>query len=349
MNFTIIKKLPHVSDIIQAHPLSDAAYERVARDIREVKEILAGRDKRMLIIVGPCSAWPYEATLEFARRLVELDKGVRDSLKIVMRTYIQKPRTTKGWTGPVNQPDPFSESDIGKGITYARSLMVQIIEMGLPIADEMVFTHNAKGFNELLSWVAVGARSTEDQEHRVFASAVGCPVGMKNPTSGVIELGVNSVVAAQHEHIAVFDGHQVETHGNPFAHLVLRGGLDRPNYFLEDLLLAQKLLTQARVSNPAVIIDASHDNCRVNGGKDARQQINVVHDVLKTLTVHPELRSTVKGFMLECFLKGGAQKVESLTPETIDLDGLSITDPCLSWEETATLLTDLAQKCRALS
>lgn len=349
MNFTIIKKLPHVSDIIQSHPLSDAAYEKVARDIREVKDILAGRDTRMLMIVGPCSAWPYEATLEFARRLVELEESVRDALKIVMRTYIQKPRTTKGWTGPVNHPDPFTEPDIGEGITYARSLMVRIIEMGLPIADEAVFTQNAKGFIELLSWLAIGARSSEDQEHRIFASAVGCPVGMKNSTSGSIELGVNSVVAAQHGHIAVFDGHQVETHGNPFAHLVLRGGLDRPNYFLDDLLLAQKLLTDARVKHPAVVVDASHDNCRVNGVKDARRQIDVVHDVLETLTVHPELRSTVKGFMIESFLKGGAQKVESLSSETIDRDGLSITDPCLSWEETEALLADLARRCRLFS
>lgn len=343
MNFTVIKKLPNAEEIIQAYPLSEAGYEMVARNKEEVRAILSGKDERLLVVVGPCSAWPYDATLEYAERLKKFNEKVKDRLKLVLRVYIQKPRTTKGWTGPVNQPDPFIPSDIEAGMHYSRSLMVKVLEMGLPIADEAVFTGNARGFIELLSWVAVGARSTEDQEHRIFASAIDCPVGMKNPTSGTIEIGVNSIVAAQHGHTAVFEGNQVETQGNPYAHLVLRGGLDRPNYHVEDLYKAKKFLEKHQVSNPAIMIDASHDNCKIDGVKDPLQQTNVAHEVLAALKLHPELRKLVKGFMFESFIKSGCQKLESLTTETVDRSGLSITDPCLSWEQTEKLLMEIAE------
>ncbi len=343
MNFTVLKDLPTAEDIIQKFPLSEAGYERIERDKREVRDILAGRDSRMLVMVGPCSAWPSPAVLEFASRLKALDEKLRDKLKLVMRVYIQKPRTTKGWTGPVTQPNPFEPANIAEGVMYARELMVKVVEMGLPIADEALFTHNAKGFIELLSWIAVGARSTEDQEHRIFASAIDCAVGMKNPTSGSIEIGVNGVLAAQRSHVAVFNNVQVETHGNPFAHLVLRGGVDRPNYSVDDLREAKNNFEKHTITNPAIVIDASHDNCKVQGEKRAEQQREVILDVMHTLNDHPELRPLVKGFMLESFLKQGSQKLESVTPETVDLGGLSITDPCLGWDETEALLTDLAQ------
>ncbi len=348
MNLTVTKRLPKTEEIIQAYPLSDKAYENVARNKQEVKNILAGRDPRLLIMVGPCSAWPYDAVIEYAKRLKKLEPLVRDQLKIVMRLYIQKPRTTKGWTGPVNQPDPFSPPDIAEGIKYARKLMVEVLEMGLPISDEALFTHNAKGFIELLSWVAIGARSTEDQEHRIFASAIECPVGMKNPTSGSIEIGVNSIVAAQRGHTAVFDGYQVETHGNAYAHLVLRGGLDRPNYHVEDIYKAKKFLEHHQVTNPAIVIDASHDNCKIDGTKDPIQQINVAHEVLAALKLYPDLRKLVKGFMFESFLKSGAQKMETLTPQNVDLEGLSVTDPCLSWEQTEELLMEMKEQVKSL-
>ncbi len=342
MRFTVTKKLPRAEDIIQKHPLSDRAWEQIDQDKKELQAILSGRDDRKIVIVGPCSAWPFEGVLDYAARLKELSKKVDHKLKIVMRCYIQKPRTTKGWLGPVNQPDPYAVPDIEAGAYYARSLMVQIIEMGLPIADEAVFTNNAKGFVELLSWLAIGARSTEDQEHRIFASAVDCPVGMKNPTSGMIEIGANSVVVAQHPHTAVFDGMQVETQGNPYAHLVLRGGLHRSNYHVEDLYEAKKCLEAAQVKNPAVIVDASHDNCKINGAKNAVQQMHVVREIMSTLALYPELNSLVKGFMLESFIKRGSQKIESMKPEEVDMGGLSITDPCLGWEDTEQLLLEMA-------
>ena len=218
MNYSIIKKLTPFRGnytIISTY----RNQQNVLCDRQEVKNIIEGKDERLIMIVGPCSAWPKKSVLEYAHRLMELNEKVKHVMKLVMRVYIQKPRTTKGWTGPVNQPDPFAYPDIEAGIKYVREMMIKVVEIGLPIADEALFTHNAKGFLELLTWVAIGARSAEDQEHRIFASAIDCAVGMKNPTHGSIEIGVNSVIAAQHPHVAVFDGYEVQTHGNSHAHL----------------------------------------------------------------------------------------------------------------------------------
>jgi 3-deoxy-7-phosphoheptulonate synthase len=340
----IIKKLPTTEEIIQNFPLSENACERIERDKQEVKDILAGKDNRLIVVVGPCSAWPFEAVIQYAEKLKKLSSEVEDKLKLILRVYIQKPRTTKGWTGPVNQPDLFVPADIEKGIAYARKLMVTVLEMGLPIADEALFTHNAKGFLELLSWVAVGARSAEDQEHRIFASAIDAAVGMKNPTSGAVDIGVNSVIAAQHPHIAVFNGNQVETQGNEFAHLVLRGGSDGPNYHIEHIMRVKKLMEDHKVKNPAIVIDASHDNCMINGAKSLGRQIQVVHEVVSNLHDFPELKYMVKGFLIESFLKPGNQKVDGKQAQDIDMDGLSITDPCLGWEQTEKLVRELADR-----
>ncbi|MAB79842.1 MAG: 3-deoxy-7-phosphoheptulonate synthase [Planctomycetes bacterium] len=349
MNFLRnIKSLPTAEELIRDIPLSQEGYARILRDRREVRDILAGRDPRMLVIVGPCSAWPDTAFLEYARRLRGIQGEVSDALKIVLRTYIQKPRTAKGWTGPVNQPDPFSAPDIREGMRYSRSMMVEAIEMGLAIADEALFTHNAKGFLELLSWVAIGARSSEDQEHRIWASAIGAPVGLKNPTSGCIPIGVNSVCAAQSSHIAVFDGFQVETSGNPYAHLVLRGGGHGPNYHLRHLYRARGHMWELGVENPAILIDASHDNSRVNGKKSPEVQIDVVREVFGNLREHPELQPFVRGFLLESFLKPGSQSLTEVDADTVDRSGLSITDPCLGWERTMGVLYSIARRVEEL-
>ncbi|HVV68249.1 MAG TPA: 3-deoxy-7-phosphoheptulonate synthase [Gammaproteobacteria bacterium] len=347
MNYTIIKKLPPVEEMLQSIPLSDAGYKQIQRDREEIKDILAGKDDRLLIIVGPCSAWPKEAVLEYAAKLLKLNRQVKHALKLIMRVYIQKPRTTKGWTGPVNQPDPFAYPDIEAGVRYTREMMVKVIEMGLPIADEALFTHNARGFLELLSWVAIGARSAEDQEHRIFASAIDCAVGLKNPTHGSLAVGVNSVVAAQHPHVAVFDGYEVQTNGNCYAHLVLRGSDNQPNYSIPHLTEVKRHMDAHQIKNPAVIIDASHDNCLRNGKKDYSLQPAVINEVLDSLSQHPELRKLVKGFMIESFLKAGNQKVDGQDPTHIDINGLSITDPCLGWEQTEKMLQDLADRLSA--
>lgn len=343
MNIHVIRKLPSAEEIIQEFPLSPEGHAQVDRHKEEVKNIIAGRDSRFLCIVGPCSAWPYDAALEYADRLKALSNKVSDKVKLVMRVFIQKPRTRKGWTGPVNQPDPYGAPDIIAGIQYCRSLMVKIAEKGIPLADEALFTHNARGFIELLSWVAIGARSVEDQEHRIFASAVDCAVGMKNSTSGSIDAAVNGIVAAQSPHTTVLNGSQVETAGNLYAHLVLRGSTTGPNYDAQTLLTAYDLLLKNEVANPAILIDASHDNTIVDGKKDYRRQPLAVESVLRSREEHPELKKAVKGFMMESFLKEGNQKCDDLTPETIDRGGLSITDACLSFEDTAKVILDIAK------
>ena len=343
MNIQILRKLPSLKEIIGKNILSKKAEGQVARDIQEVKDILEGKDSRFLVIVGPCSAWPKEAVIEYAKRLKVVSEAVKENLKIVMRVYIQKPRTTTGWTGPVNQPDPFKPSDIGAGAKYCREMMVKVVELGLPIADEAVFTHNAKGFIELLSYVAIGARSTEDQEHRIFASSLDCAVGMKNPTSGSIEIGVNSVVAAQYPHVAVFDGNEVQTSGNAHAHLILRGGSQGTNYSEKHIEEAIGYMQKHKIKNHSIILDTSHDNSRVNGVKHEENQARVIREVMTVFKKRPELMKTVKGFMFESFIKAGAQKVDEKAPERLDKGGLSITDPCLNWEQTKELLLELAE------
>lgn len=344
MNYTRIKKLPPVEEIIQQYPLSDSAHKKIMYDRREIKDILEGKDKRLLIIVGPCSAWPREAVLEYASRLIEVNELVKSSLKIVMRMYIQKPRTTKGWTGPVNQPDPFAPPDVTAGIHYVREMMVKVVEMGLPIADECLFTHNARGFSELVSWFAIGARSSEDHEHRIFASAANCPVGLKNPTHGSLSIAVNSIVAAQNSHVAAIDGYEVLTLGNPHAHLVLRGSNQAPNYSSIHLEEVKKHMLVHQIKNPAVLIDVSHDNCLIDGKKNYQIQPNTIFEVMHYLKNRQDLRQLMKGFMLESYLKAGNQKLENCHAETLDLNGLSITDPCLGWDDTKVMLLELSKE-----
>lgn len=344
MAYQTIKKVPTSEEIMNKIPLSDNAYKSIEQHKVEIEAILNGSDSRLLMIVGPCSAWPSEAVLDYAKRLQELNQEIKDQIKIIMRVYIQKPRTVKGWTGPINQPDPLSEPDIEAGIWYCRKLMSQVVELGLPIADECLFTHNARGFQELLSWVAIGARSTEDQEHRIFASSLDCPVGMKNPTHGSLKIAVNSIIAAQHSHYAVFDGYEVKTAGNKYAHLVLRGSNDKPNYSLEHINEVAGLFNKGSVVNPAIIIDVSHDNCLLNGVKDHNAQADIVKNVIDSLGDKPELKKLVKGFMLESFIKEGRQNAEIIGQ--IDMGGLSITDPCLSWDNTKQLLLAVASKLR---
>lgn len=344
MNYAIIKKLTPVDEIIESAPLSDAGYQRIQKDRQELRDIIEGKDDRLVIIVGPCSAWPKPAVLEYADRLAIVSERVKERLKLVMRVYIQKPRTTKGWTGPVNQPDPLAYPDIEAGVRYVRDMMVKVVEKGLPIADEALFTHNAKGFLELLSWVAIGARSSENQEHRIFASAMDCVVGMKNPTHGSLAVAVNSVLAAQSSHVAVFDNHEVKTAGNAHAHLVLRGSNLRPNYSMKDLQEVNQRMAAQAIKNPAVVIDASHDNCIVNGKKDYHLQPQVIHAVLKNRDQYPEIKRLIKGFMIESFLKDGYQKISAEHASQIDWGGLSITDPCLGWDKTEKFLLDLADR-----
>lgn len=346
MNYHIIKKIPNLDHIISHAPLSEKALLKISQDRLDIKNILEGKDNRLLLIIGPCSAWPQKAVLKYAEQLLALEKRVRNAIKIVMRVYIQKPRTTKGWVGPVIQPDPFKHPDIEAGMKYAREMMVKVVEMGLPIADEALFTQNANIFLELLSWVAIGARSSEDPEHRIFASAISCAVGMKNPTHGSLKIGVNSIVAAQHNHITALDGYEVETKGNPHAHLVLRGSNHGPNFSNSHLDEVKKYMDEQNIKNPAIIIDTSHDNCLINGKKNHLLQVNNIFEILDNIKNRPDLSKLVKGFMVESFIKEGNQPINLKNPENTDLDGLSITDPCLNWEKTEEMVLKLAKKLK---
>lgn len=345
MAIKIIKRIPGAEDILKEFFLSDELKKKIKDDRAEIMNILSGVDKRLLAIVGPCSAWPYDATLDYTSKLKAVEPQIKRRVKLVMRVYTQKPRTTTGWTGPISQPEPLRSADFVAGIRYTRSLMLKILEIGLPIANEAMFTHDSmKFFPDLLSWVAIGARSTEDQEHRIYASSVDCPVGMKNPTSGSVEIGVNSVIAAQGSHPAIFQGYQIQTSGNPYAHLVLRGGSNGPNYGINDILKAKMLMDNKKISNSAIIIDASHDNCRINGKKEIYRQIEIVQETIQNRKINKEVREAVKGFMIESFLKAGNQNIDcNVVGDNLDLNGLSITDPCLGWEDTKKLLINLAQ------
>jgi 3-deoxy-7-phosphoheptulonate synthase len=331
--YVVEKIIPRPEYVLDKLPSSPELRERVQKDRQEIFDILEGRDQRKLLIVGPCSAWPDTAVIEYAKQLRAIARRVEDKLKIIMRVYTQKPRTMIGWTGPINQPDPFKPADIEAGILYCRNMMLQIAELGLPVADEAVFTHNEGYFSDLLSWIAIGARSAEDQEHRIYASMVNLPVGMKNPTSGDLEIGVHSVVAAQHPHVFLLHGRQIRTKGNPHAHLVLRGGRTMPNYDVEHLKKACAHLKKHTVSNPSILVDVSHDNCK----RDPLRQPEILLNVVDSMHRDEEIKTLVKGFMLESFLKTGNQDLKAGV-DHLDLTGLSVTDPCIGIEKSEELI-----------
>lgn len=315
--------------------------ERIDRDRQEIRDILDGKDRRLLVIVGPCSAWPEAAVFEYAGRLKGLSDEVSDRLKIVMRVYTQKPRTVDGWNGLLVQPDPFAGPDMEEGLSRAAALMERIVTLGLPVADEALFLAPSLVLSRFLSWTAIGARSSEDQEHRAYASGIGIPVGVKHPTSGSIPIGINGVIAARSSLFSPLFTTDSFTSGNPYAHLVLRGGASGPNYGAEHIREAGRLMREKGIENPAIIVDASHDNAKVDGVKDPKRQIDVVREVLDAINNNSDVKRLVRGFMLESFLKSGNQNIKQLDPETVDRNGCSITDPCLSWDETAALLREM--------
>ena len=262
----------------------------------------------------------------------------------MLRTYLQKPRTTIGWLGPLNQPDPYAEADLEAGTFYCRKMMIKAVEMGYALADEALFTHNDSYFVDLLSWIAIGARSAEDQEHRIFASMIEHPVGLKNPTSGDLKIAINSVIAAQHPHVFAFQGQQIKTDGNPFAHLILRGGNGTPNHDTATLEKATEMLIDKKIENPSIIVDLSHDNSidPDTGKKDPSRQGDVFKDVLSSMDNHAAINKSVKGFMAESFIMNGKQDATAKNkPEELNY-GQSITDGCLGIEETKSLLEELA-------
>ena len=338
MSIRVLEDAPSSEVLNQRFPTT--AEHMLDEHQKAMEAILSGEDKRLAVIIGPCSAWPTEGVYEFADRLSEVSETVSDRLMVIMRMYVQKPRTTLGWPGPLTQPDPNAPHNIREGILTCREMMWRVGKQ-LPMADEMLYTQNADDFDSLITYTAVGARSTEDTEHRHVASGLRSVVGMKNPTSGNIVKGVDSVQAAQHPQHLLLNGKHVETSGNPYAHLILRGGETSSNYGPESLAAAAKQLLdeKRKINNPAIVVDLSHDNSRNGRGKDYTLQPLVAENVMAGIRKGRGEYDLIRGFMAEAHIVGGRQ-----TEKPDPLKYQSITDPCLSWEEAETMLKEIADQ-----
>lgn len=340
MNMNFKRKLPIPQLIKEEYPLTEEMVKIKTKRDRQIKAILSGEDERLLIIIGPCSADNEESVLDYISRLKALDEKVNDKLMIVPRIYTNKPRTTgDGYKGMLHQPDPNNDSDMLKGIIAIRSLHMKALrDIGYTCADEMLYSENHRYLSDLLSYVAVGARSSEDQQHRLTASGLDIPVGMKNPTGGDISVMLNSITAGQHPHTFIYRGWEVESSGNPFTHAILRGYVNKhgqaiPNYHYEDLINLCEVYSNEKFKNPSVIIDTNHSN----SGKKYNEQVRIAKEILHSCRHSNDVKKLVKGLMIESYIEDG-----SCSPKE-HIYGKSITDPCLGWEKTERLLLDLAE------
>jgi 3-deoxy-7-phosphoheptulonate synthase len=339
MQMDYIRKLPSPQELMEQFP-ADTVVQKIKqkRDI-EIQRILSGKDKRFLLIIGPCSADNETAVLDYIQRLADVQMQVADKIFIIPRVYTNKPRTIGiGYKGMLHQPDPEGKEDMLAGIIAIREMNAHIVrETGFTCAEEILYPEIYRYLSDLLSYAAVGARSVEDQLHRMIASGVGIPVGMKNPTSGDISVMLNSIEAAQHSQEFLFRGWEVRTKGNPMAHAILRGYVDKfgnnmPNYHYEDLQGLLEAYHERGLENPAVIIDTNHSN----SGKKYLEQIRIAKDVLHSRNMSKEVAQLVKGLMIESYIEDGCQKISEGTY------GKSITDPCLGWDKTEQLILELA-------
>lgn len=338
-NMIFKRKLPIPKEIKEQYPLTAELSQVKARRDKEIADVFTGKSGKMVLIIGPCSADREDAVLEYCERLAKLQEAVSDKLVLIPRVYTNKPRTTgDGYKGLLHQPDPRKTSDMLEGVIAIRRLHTNVLaSTGLPTADEMLYPDNYRYLSDLLSYVAVGARSVENQEHRLTSSGIDIPVGMKNPTSGDISVMLNSIMAAQHPHTFIYRGWEVDTTGNPLAHAILRGyvnkhGESMPNYHFEELERLYNAYTAKGLQNMALIVDANH----ANSGKKYQEQPRICKGVLHSCRHSGEIKSMVKGFMVESYLEPGCQKIGD------GVYGKSITDPCLGWEETIRLVQDIA-------
>ena len=338
-----MKQLPSPEEIKEMSPVTEEMKKVKETRDRLIQDVITGNSDKFLVIVGPCSADNEEAVCDYTNRLAKVQEKVADRLVLVPRIYTNKPRTTgEGYKGMLHQPDPEAKPDVLAGILAIRHMHIRSIkETGLTSADEMLYPDNWHYLSDLLSYVAIGARSVENQEHRLMVSGLDIPVGMKNPTSGDFSVMLNSVVAAQHGHDFISRGWEVSTEGNPLTHTILRGAVNKhgntiPNYHYEDLQLLLEMYGERDLANPAVIIDSNHSN----SGKKYEQQIRIVKEVLHSRLVSKDIRQLVKGVMIESYIEPGNQKIG---PNHVY--GKSITDPCLGWDETEKLLYTIAELC----
>ena len=342
MGFEFVKKLPTPAEIKEQYPISKDIERIKAERDEEIRKVITGESDKFLAIIGPCSADNEEAVCDYISRLAPVQEKIKDKVIIIPRIYTNKPRTTgEGYKGIVHQPDPEGKPDLLAGLLAMRKMHMRAIEeTGLTPADEMLYPENYRYLSDILSYVAIGARSVEDQQHRLTVSGFDVPAGMKNPTSGDMTVMLNSVVAAQHAHTFIYRGWEVNTDGNPLAHVILRGavnkrGVNQPNYHYEDLMTLLSLYGERNLKNPAAIIDTNHSN----SAKKFKEQIRITQEILHSRKYNKDIHTLVKGVMIESYIEEGNQSVHD------KCYGKSITDPCLGWEDSEKLLYDIAENC----
>ena len=340
MNMVFKRELFNPQEIKEMYPASHEGLEAKKLNDKEIRDVLRGASDKLILVIGPCSADREDAVLDYIGRLRPVQDKVKDKIVIIPRIYTNKPRTTgAGYKGMLHQPNPVANPDILKGLMSIRRMHVRAMnEFGFSCADEMLYPENHHFLSDLISYVAVGARSVEDQQHRLTASGLDVPVGMKNPTSGDLSVMMNSIRAAQGSHIFIYRNWEVESKGNPLAHAILRGyvdahGISHPNYHFEDLVRLSDLYRGSGLENPAVIVDTNH----CNSGKRYLDQIRIAKEVLHCTRHSDDIHRLVKGLMIESYLEDGCQKPGE------GIYGKSITDPCLGWEKTERLVLDLAE------
>ena len=340
MSFNYKSLLPTPAQIKAEFPLTPECVELKAARDKEVADVITGKSKKFLVIIGPCSADREDAVCEYMSRLAKVNEQVKDKLVIVPRVYTNKPRTTGGgYKGMLHQPDPEKKPNMYEGLVAIRKLHMRVIEdYGFTTADEMLYPENYSYLSDVLSYVAIGARSVENQQHRLVSSGMDVPVGMKNPTSGDLGVMLNAVYAAQHGHDFIYRTWEVETKGNPLAHTILRGAVSKhgnttTNYHYEDLIRLHEMYDKMDVVNPAAIIDTNHSN----SGKQFKEQIRIAKEVMHNRQLSSDIKSLVKGLMIESYIEEGSQKIGE------HVYGKSITDPCLGWEDSKKLIYDIAE------
>ncbi len=340
MAFQYVRQMPSVKEILQTMPLSVNIKKLKQKRDEEIRAVFERRSDKFLMIIGPCSADNEDAVCDYVSRLARVQEDVKDKIIIIPRIYTNKPRTTgEGYKGMAHQPKPTEEPNMVKGLKAIRKMHLRALEEShLPAADEMLYPGNYPYLADLLSYVAVGARSVENQLHRLTVSGLEIPCGMKNPTSGDIEIMLNSVQAAQIPHIFVYNGWEVKTNGNPLAHSILRGGVDRygtnmPNYHYEDLIRVAEAYKKRNLLNPAVIVDTNH----ANSNKRFHEQPRIAKEVMRSRELSRTLKNLIVGLMVESYIVEGTQKIGE------NIYGKSITDPCLGWEDSERLIRDIAE------
>ena len=341
MNMDFVCKLPIPKDIKEQYPLTEKSAEIKKQRDKEIRDIFEGKERKLILVIGPCSADNEDSVMDYISRLARVQEKVKDKILIIPRIYTNKPRTTgDGYKGMLHQPDPNAAADLIKGIVAIRKLHMRAVnETGLTCADEMLYPENHRYLSDILSYVAIGARSVEDQQHRLTASGLNIPVGMKNPTAGDLSVMMNSITAAQHSHDFIYRGWEVKSHGNDLSHAILRGyvndkGQSFSNYHYEDLAHLAELYNQhSDLKNPAVIVDTNH----ANSGKKYLEQPRIAKEILHSCRHNSDIDKIVKGLMIESYIEDGAQKIGE------GIYGKSITDPCIGWERTERLILDLAE------